>query len=275
MQAEVHNILWVTCFCLGLGYIRRYMSCFFTSLESSRNSLLKEIGTGPLTFFRSYGNIGDRLISAGTRQLLSQVNYRELDIRDAREYSGEMAIVSGSGGWSKPWHDMPDLLRPVLTNFDKVIVLPSSFDPAEPTVERFVRSTTAFLFSRELESQQRISKYGHNAVAFDCAFYFDYGPYMRHGSGVLYAYRTDREKGLSGLPAKNIDVSVAAADLDHWLHTIAKHREVWTDRAHVMIAAALLRKRVRFCEGSYFKLRALADYALSEFDVVQEFEIPS
>ena len=46
------------------------------NVEESRSKLLRAVGQAPdVTFIRSYGNIGDQLIYAGTRQLLAEVPY--------------------------------------------------------------------------------------------------------------------------------------------------------------------------------------------------------
>jgi len=241
----------------------------FESLKkSSQERLLGSIdGSGCVYFFRTYGNIGDRLIHAGARQLLRDVSYREVDIRDAPNRKGRVAIICGSGGWCKPWHDMPLLVARMERNFKKVIVFPSSFELAEPTVAFWLRKTKAKIFAREPASLESISDFRSAELALDTAFWFDFRPYLMKGSGILRAFRTDREKRTIGLPRGNQDISVTAVDLDNWLHTIARCSEVHTDRAHVMIAAAMLGKSVLFAESSYHKLCSLADYALKDFRV--------
>lgn len=239
--------------------------------RTSRSALLAALhARRPFTYFRSFGNIGDRLINAGARRLIADLDYVEADLRRAAEFDGELAVVCGGGGWCGPWHSMPDLVRVVEQHFERVVVLPSSFDLTEPSVLQFVRTTRARLFAREPASLAMLRPYCDAALALDLAFFYDYAPYARGGAGVLNAYRTDAEKRIHGLPPDNVDVSVESADLDHFLHTIARHAEVRTDRAHVMIAAALLGKRVRATNGSYHKVLSIADYALRSLDVTYE-----
>lgn len=45
------------------------------------------------------------------------------------------------------------------------------------------------------------------------------------------------------LPSSNVDISVACKNLKDWLNTISSYDTVKTDRAHVMIAAAMLEKK--------------------------------
>ena len=81
------------------------------------------------------------------------------------------------------------------------------------------------------------------------------------------AYRTDRESALSVTPEGNHDISRLCSSLADWLWTIARHAHVKTDRAHVMIAAALLGKDVDYWTSSYHKVPSIADYALKSFPV--------
>ncbi len=60
---------------------------------------------------------------------------------------------------------------------------------------------------------------------------------------------------------------MTAGTLERWLEKISSHELIQTDRAHVMIAAALLGKTVEFDTSSYFKVTALADYALDGFPI--------
>src|SRR5689334_16548728 len=95
-------------------------------VEASRRKLLGVLAGAPdVTFVRLYGNVGDHLIFAGTRQLLSGVWYREVAIDRASEAAGHTAILAGGGNWCWPFHDGPDLLRLVESRFRRVIVFPS------------------------------------------------------------------------------------------------------------------------------------------------------
>jgi len=240
-------------------------------IRTSRATLLGALRTGaPFTYFRTFGNIGDRLINAGTRRLIADLDYVEADLRRAPEYRGEFAVVGGGGGWCEAWHAMPDLIRPVEKRFAHVVVLPSSFDVAEPCIRDWVRRTKAQVFAREPVSLAMLRRYRDAELALDGAFFYDYAPYLRPGRGTLHAFRTDREKRIEGLPPDNVDLGVESADLDHYLHTIARCAAVRTDRAHVMIAAAMLGKRVWATNSSYHKVRAIAEYALGSLDVTYE-----
>ena len=238
------------------------------AVQESRDVLLRAIGEpDDLTFIRLYGNIGDELIYAGTRQLLARRFYKEVGVRNISGSSGHTALVAGGGCWCGPYHDVAAHLPLIENNFKRVIIMPSSFDVSVPFVRATLAATTALVFARERESLSGISQLCNANIAYDCAFYFDYRPYLRHGEGSLVSFRIDKESVRSVIPEGNNDISKSCSSLDEWLWTIARHADVKTDRAHVMIAAALLGKTVDYGTSSYHKVPAIADYALRLFPV--------
>jgi GT2 family glycosyltransferase/exopolysaccharide biosynthesis predicted pyruvyltransferase EpsI len=242
-------------------------------LETSRRKLLDSIaGASDITFVRAYGNIGDQLIYAGTRRLLSGIEYKEVSILNLAGIKGELALIAGGGAWCGPYHDMPGHLPLVEERFRRVIVLPSSFDASVASVRHALAQTKALVFAREAVSYEQIRGLCQAELAHDCAFFFDYAPYKLPGQGLLNAYRSDLEAARHRLPADNNDISITCESVDEWLWTIARHEVVYTDRAHVMIAAALLGKRVFYQSSSYHKLPAIADFALRSYPVVREEE---
>jgi exopolysaccharide biosynthesis predicted pyruvyltransferase EpsI len=238
-------------------------------LEAQRERILRLLADAPdVTFFRHRGNIGDDLIHAGTRRLLAEVPYREVGTWDLQDARGHTAVITGSGGWCVPFHhQLPQALPIIEARFRRIIILPSTFDLAEPIVRDALAQTKALVFARERQSYEQIRDVCCADIGHDCAFFFDFAPYRRRGSGHLVAYRTDAESVRATLPAGNNDVSLTCFGLDHWLWTIARHETVETDRAHVMIAAAMLGKRVVFSGTNYHKVPAIAAHSLSGFSV--------
>jgi exopolysaccharide biosynthesis predicted pyruvyltransferase EpsI len=238
------------------------------AVEESRDVLLRTIGEPEdLTFIRLYGNIGDELIYAGTRQLLARRSYKEVGVRHLGGVSGHTALVAGWGGWCGPYHDMVEHLPLIEAKFERVIIMPSSFDVSVPSVRTTLAATKALVFARERKSFDGVRGICDARMAYDCAFYFDYRPYLRDGEGCLVSFRTDKESARGVIPEGNNDISKSCSSLDEWLWTIARHAGVKTDRAHVMIAAALLGKAVDYCTSSYHKVPAIADYSLAPFPV--------
>jgi hypothetical protein len=239
-------------------------------LENSRQKLIDAIGQfDDLTLVLPHGNIGDHLIHAGTKQLLAGLTVREISVRDVPDSSGDTALVGGSGGWCRAYHGLPECLPLLETHFNRVIVLPSSFDTSVDSVKRALSSSRALIFARERISYEQIRPLCNAALAHDCAFFFDYGPYQQVGEGVLTAFRTDQESAFQTVHSGNQDISVVCHSLDEWLSTISRHALIRTDRAHVMIAGALLGKRVEYLASSYHKLPAIVDYSLRDFPVTR------
>jgi GT2 family glycosyltransferase len=232
----------------------------WTAVEDGRRALLDEIGPAPdLTFVRGQGNLGDELIWAGTRRLLEGHVYREILVDDLASARGETVLLSGGGAWCREYHElMPRVLAIAELRFERVIVLPSSFDVEEDRVRDALRRTRATVFAREETSFRRIAPLCRARLAPDCAFLNDLSGYRAAGSGTLNAFRTDRQRSLAKPPDGNDDISVTLPDLETWLATIERHASVRTDRAHVMIAAALMGKEVEYAPVGPLK-RALAD----------------
>lgn len=237
-------------------------------IQANRKKLLNLLdGSSDITFIKGVGNTGDQLIYAGTRQLLSNYNYREISVLNLNDTGGHTALIAGSGAWSKVHHAMPRFLPIIEELYEKVIILPSSFDTSVEFVKQALLKTKATVLAREEESYRRVRTLCSADLAYDCAFYFDYEPYKTLGTGVLNAFRTDRESMMSELPPQNNDVSSTCDSLDEWLKTIAAYDVVRTDRAHVIIAAALLGKQVYYRPSNYHKVQSIVDFSLRGFPV--------
>jgi len=236
--------------------------------ERSRAEILAELGDCPdVTLVRGPGGLADELMCAGTRLLLSDRRYREIDVEELCASGGRTALLMGSGAFSRAYHEwMPLALAVAEMRFERVILLPSSFDVMVEEVRAALRRTRAVVFAREPRSFDAIRGLCDARLALDGAFYYDYEPHRRDGAGVLNAFRTDLEAPRHWpLPPGNIDIPTTAGSLTAWLDEIARHAIVRTNRVHVMIAAALLGKQVEVGPCDSFKVDALADYALHEF----------
>jgi Polysaccharide pyruvyl transferase len=234
-------------------------------LEESRHLLLDVVGKPTdLTVFRAWGNRGDDLIYAGMRSLLRNLPYREYDIRLLdRVPPGRLAIISGGGSWCRPFHAMPAFLAAAESRFRRVIVFPSSFDTDEPVVRETLERTRALIFCRERRSYEEIRGMCEARLAHDTAFFFDFSPYTSQShAGILHAFREDAEAAGAPIPKDNRDISDECESLDEWLWAISKHDVIRTDRAHVVIAAAMLGKQIEYRSSTYHKVQAIVDFCL-------------
>jgi len=232
--------------------------------------ILAAIGDCPdITLVHGPGNRGDELICEGTRSLLRDRRFRDIAVEDLARGNGRTVLLVGSGAFSRAYHEwMPRALTLAEARFERVIVLPSSFDVTVDEVRETLQRTRAVIFAREVTSYDAIRPLCDARLALDGAFYYDYEPHRHDGAGALNTFRTDREAPPGWTPpADNVDISASAASLEAWLEAIASHAVVRTNRAHVMIAAALLGKQVELGPCSTNKVDAIADYALTDFPV--------
>lgn len=237
-------------------------------LEDSRAKLLGVLpGAADITVIRNGGPMGDHLIHAGVRQLFRGVDYREISLSQIDGAGGDLAIVTGSGAWCGTHQHLPPLLPQIEKQFARTVVFPSSFDTSISTVAKVLERTRALVFAREFVSYEQIRNLCRADVAHDTAFFFDFRHYRRPGSGTLLALRKDGEALTETVPPGNRDIAADCESLDEFLWTIARHEVVKTDRAHVMVAAALLGKEVYFGASNYHKLPALAACSLQGYPV--------
>ncbi|HEX8292076.1 MAG TPA: polysaccharide pyruvyl transferase family protein, partial [Pyrinomonadaceae bacterium] len=180
---------------------------------------------------------------------------------------GKLAVVTGGGAWCGPHQNLPRYLPLIEGQFERVVVFPSSFDTRVRSVREALAASRALVFAREHVSYEQIRPLCHAELAHDTAFFYDFEPYRREGRGTLLAFRTDRESVTNSVPPGNRDISADCESLDEFIWTVARHASVQTDRAHVMITAAMLGKPVRYGPSSYHKLPALAASSLRGFPV--------
>lgn len=241
-------------------------------IDRSRREILQALGqSSDLVLVRSVGNTSNELTLAGARALLGDRIYREIGVDELPGASGHTGLICGGGGFCHSYHElMPHVLAVAEMRFERVILLPSTFDASVDPVREALERTRAVIFARERESFEQIRTLCDARLAHDCAFFFDYTPYQQAGAEVLLALRTDQEStGERPIQPENDDISATAGTLERWLERISSHELIRTDRAHVMIAAALLGKTVEFACSNYFKLPAIATYALGDFPVKQ------
>jgi exopolysaccharide biosynthesis predicted pyruvyltransferase EpsI len=124
------------------------------------------------------------------------------------------------------------------------------------------------VFAREMKSYDLIKDLCNADYSYDTAFFYDFEPFMKKGDGSLYAYRVDRERNNYPIPQNNNDISVRCKNLNHWLQTIASYETVYTDRAHVTIASAMLGKQVFYRNSNYHKVPGIVDFSLKGFPVI-------
>ena len=249
------------------------MSSINTFLESDKNTInniIKSYNCSDIYFITGCGNVGDYLIWHGTRTLLNSLNikYKEISVSDVYKHHGELCLLCGGGAWCRTYNEYMPLHLPIVeSNFNNVIVLPSSYEVGVDIVRNALLKSKALFLAREQESYRQIKDICNSKLMHDHAFYFDYSEYIKDGSGVLNAFRTDQESATGIIPENNQDISSLSISLKEWLSIISNYETINTDRAHIMIAGAMMKKKVYYRSGNYHKVPEIAKFSLSEFTI--------
>ena len=245
------------------------------------------------------GNIGDHLIWAGTRDLLQSagLTYATLDVSSVRDLAGDDArtmeratlLVPGSGALTRHRHEwLPRAVLRASRAFGKVVILPSTFDPAVPIVARCLSQPNVYPFAREVRSYRAIKALGRAALSIDCAVYFDgfatRDSRMQPGGDegeFLLSLREDNDSrlgnhGLMPHPILNRDISLRCPDLGSFVRSIESARSVITDRLHVAVATVMLGRRLIYTDPDASKITNYFAFTFrGEFsDLISEVSIP-
>ena len=239
------------------------------SIERSRDLILEAIGSSDDVAVVARRGPGSVLAAAGARTLLRGTPHRELTLDQLPSARVETALLLGSG-FSRLDHDeMPRALAVAELRCEKVIVLLSSFDPSDETVERALSQTRAIVFAREPDSYRRIAPLCDARLAHDCSFFFDFVPYAGADADASVSEQGNGAAAASAgvLDARGDELlceADAERDLNAWLGRIVAHESVETDRVGTLVAAAMLGKRVLCVAGAEFGIDSVARYALAD-----------
>jgi hypothetical protein len=230
-----------------------------------------------LTILLNKGNRGDGLIHRGAFRLFDTIGLTYRPIRFPERASGAHLLAFGSGCFSRYFNHMVSYLNLYRVGFQRVTILPATFDLSIRRVRRFIRSLEQekfTIFCRDKVSAASIKGLRPELedvhVAHDLAFYCDVEPWLRRGKGrgTLLVARTDEETSNPiEIEADRIADSSAGSDDEPQalLDEIAPFHTVHTDRLHAAVASVLLKKQVHLYEGNYFKNRAVFEFTLVRF----------
>lgn len=242
-------------------------------------SILNEIRPCRTTVLLNHGNRGDGIILMGGRRLLDdhQISYHE--IRYPEPASGKILLVYGCGAFSERFHHMVTYTRHYFDHFERIIILPASFQTSCPKVGEFLSTLPdkVEIFCREKYSydlvQDCIRRKDTVYLDMDLAFYVDYSRWQRKGGGIAKSFRTDEEAPLAQLDEDNIDLSQGDETMgEALLKDISAFYEIHTNRAHVAIAAALMGKQTHLYPSTYHKQKGIYEYSLAHLKNVRWYD---
>lgn len=273
-----------------------------TNLRSGLQSFLNEFSNERVLFVPNEGNAGDCLIMAATLEAMKKAS---IDVEIASERSifhDQTVFLGGGGNLVGLYRGMRECMEAACNSrATRIILLPHTVRANEELINRLDDRTT--LWCREERSFDHIRRVNPSMdcrLGHDMAFHCDVDKFLndpecnrlgpdhleqsleRLGTNlsrisrlkVVKFMRTDRE-ALPAITTGDIDVSkafgnvagVEASRLTAWcfLKTISVAQRVVTDRLHVAIACALLRKECEFRDNSYSKNRDVYAHSLQSF----------
>ncbi len=228
-----------------------------------------------------FGNVGDHLIWAGTRDLLAMgdLAWQPVAVGDiaGADGSGRTLVVPGNSALHRFWHEwLPATLLEASRRYRRVVILASTIEPAVPVVEALLSQANVYAFTRDRRSYEAIKPFGRAVLAFDPALYagiFDQprsdapwdAPDARRGGDVLVALREDQGSPLGPLglrpnPDVNRDLSLTATDLGELLDGVRAAGAVITDRLHVAVPAILLGTPVTYLDPYDAKISGYLEF---------------
>lgn len=251
---------------------------FVRRLEHYAEATVRFINEGPtpttlLTEMK--GNIGDHLIWRGTRRMLDQygASYAELALGELtgspQTVRAGTLVVPGSGAFRSRSHKwLPAAVTMAADVFERVVVLPSGYDPHIAVVAQALAPVNVYPIAREPYSYREIRQFGRAGLALDAALYaVDVRPFdPEQGEGTLVALRTDQGSSLPGFALSpnagiNDDISLTSHSLEDFLGRVEGSAEVVTDRLHVAVASVMLGRRLRFVDPYDHKISRFLDFS--------------
>lgn len=236
-----------------------------------------------LFYSRSYGNWGDALINAGFNRFIEKFNIKvkQLDplILDnpssilkklkrivlKRGFSNGVLLFQGGGGFSKDFELNAKKIEIATKIFDRIIILPSTFEVAPPELSR----SNIITFTRDRTESLKVvpaGRFCHDfAFMLACA---EQRPTAARTYSLGYFMRTDEEtSGMFVVPESNRDISLegnADTDIKDFFQQVGLYRTIITDRLHVAIAGLVMQLNVGLLPGRYFKNRAVFDSSIKD-----------
>jgi len=243
-------------------------------------SLLQSLSGTHVHFFPKSGNSGDGFIAHATYELFKKHGIKFTAHRQTDIVEGETILIGGGGNLVEGrYDDVAELIRRHAKN-NRIILLPHTIVGFADVLAETHRNLT--VFCREPVSYQMALLNGaspqNTHLSHDVAFFLDddyFSRFFSGGNGILQALRTDGEAVEQlAIPDGNIDISLSwNGDLwtspdfcshvtDSMAAFIAPFETVQTDRLHISILSAYLKKNVLLLPNAYYKNRAIFEHSM-------------
>ena len=243
-------------------------------------ALFESLSGTHVDFYPNCGNAGDGFIAHATFTLLKHFEIEYTARRQEDVVAGTTVLIGGGGNLiDGQYGDVAGLISRLVPD-NRVILLPHTI--VGHSSELAHTSGSLSVYCREPVSYQLALANGANPdqlhLSHDMTFFLEddhFSEFWSGGEGTLEALRTDAEAtGHFVRPSSSVDPSLSwngdiwqsplfAANSTRCLAAyIQPYRRVLTDRLHVSILGAFLRKDVALLPNSYFKNRAVFEHSI-------------
>ncbi|MCG7572982.1 hypothetical protein MHM39_05335 [Phaeobacter sp. CNT1-3] len=231
----------------------------------------------PALFVINPGNWGDSLIREGAEAFLRHYGIPYVGVRfkdlikkrltlteaKARTFHDDPVLIFNGNGAFCPHYQTLGRVAELSQEFKTSIILPSTYAVDVPA-GTFAPDTHLFVRDR-FQSQDRLPDV---PFCHDMAFFLELSDEpATHNLGLLFREDGEAPEGFE-LPDGNIDVSKfgrAHTPIDGFVRHIAQYERIETNRLHVGIAAALLKREVQISSNDYFKIGAIFDSSIRDY----------
>jgi exopolysaccharide biosynthesis predicted pyruvyltransferase EpsI len=241
---------------------------------------LKSLTGKRVHYFPNPGNAGDGFIAHATFELFKRNGISVTAHKQHDSVNGATVLVGGGGNLIEGrYSDVANIIRRHAAS-NEVVLLPHTIVGFADILVETQRNLT--VFCREPVSHRLALLNGAKAtrthLSHDVVFFLEddyFQEFFTPGVGTLQVLRQDPETADSvSIPPGNLDISqswigdlwsspeFAAYVTRSMAAFVAPHATVQTDRLHVSILSAFLKKRVYMLPNAYFKNRAVFEHSL-------------
>ena len=251
------------------------------SLEHDRFiETLKTLEGKHVAFFPKSGNAGDGFIAYATYTLFEKYNISYTSYSQDEKVDDKIVIIGGGGNLIEgKYEDVAKIIWRHRKN-ERIILLPHTVVGYKEIIAETHNNLE--IFCREPVSYELILLNGANEnkthLSHDVTFYLDdehFSELFEKGEGVLFALRTDGESSKNiAISDENIDLSLSWNG-DYWKNPkfcyyatlsmasyIQSYESVLTDRLHISILSAFLKKNVIMMPNDYYKNQAIYEHSM-------------
>jgi exopolysaccharide biosynthesis predicted pyruvyltransferase EpsI len=239
-----------------------------------------------LVYKANPGNAGDGVIAAATYDFFENNAMKFTPFRSDSTYSNAKDVLVFGGGGNLIeglYAEGKDFLKENITNFFKVIIMPSTIKGYRDFFE--ANQDKLIICAREKITYNYLLALGFRKgsnllLAHDMAFYLDRSKYLsdtRPFKNAVRCFRTDNESFDGQWKNNNHDISLTWNG-DYWdnvnlarsstaslIYFLEEFKIIFTDRLHVAILGSILNKEVNFYPNSYYKNQAVYENSLMNY----------